>query len=394
MPEASTIGTNLKRIRKERGLSQEALADAADVSVDLIQKLEQGRRSSARVTSLSKLAAGLDAELSSLVDKRERLGSDRDGGSVLAIRDVLLSPSLLPGLDSDDAGDATPIDQLEHSVTEAWRRYRSGDFGELLAMLPGLIGEARVTHSALGASAVQSLAQAYEVASALMTQIGRTDLGMVAAERAVTVAHSGDDPLLWAWMHASYSWVLLHQDRYEEAQDLAVLTAQRVEPSFRDDDLRTAVWGNLLLTAVAPTVARGHDPDEYLRLAGASAERLGRRVDMYRSWFDPPSVAMQATYGYSTLKEPGKALGAARRIQPGDLTGISRGAHLMDVAQAHLDAGHRRTAATTLLEASTVSSVWFRHQRIARSVAEEIRDRETRLSPATRTLIKALDLTG
>ncbi|MFD0851739.1 hypothetical protein ACFQ07_05885, partial [Actinomadura adrarensis] len=74
------------------------------------------------------------------------------------------------------------------------------------------------------------------------------------------------------------------------------------------------------------------------------------------------------------------------------LQGISWGAHLMDVAQAHLDAGHRRTAATTLLEARSVSPVWFRHQRVARQVTEDIREAETRLTPATRALVKALDL--
>lgn len=398
MPDASTIGINLRRERRERGLSQEGLAEKAGLSKDLIQKLEQGRRATARVTTLAKLANALDVEVSQLVDKRERLGTDRDGGSVLAVRDVLLSPSLLPGLDADDSGEPTPLEELERSVGQAYRRYRAGEFGELLAMLPGLIGEARVTRSAVGAPAVQPLALAYDVAGAIMTQIGRTDLGLLATERAVTVAHGGDDPLLWAWMHAGYSWVLLHQDRYAEAESLAARTAERIDPSFRDGDMQIAVWGNLLLTAVAPTVAQESDPQEYLRLAGAAAERIGRRVDMYASWFDQPAVAMQATYGYSTLKKPGKALEAAKRItgpargRRGDLWGISWGAHLMDVAQAQFDSGHRRTAATTLLRAREVSPVWFRHQRVARSVAADIREVETRLSPETRALVKALDL--
>lgn len=398
MPDAGTIGINLRRVRRERGLSQEALAEKAALSKDLIQKLEQGRRATARVTTLSKLAGALDVEISQLVDKRERLGNDRDGGSVLAVRDALLSPSLLPGMDPADDGEPTPPERLERMVTEAYNHYRAGEFGELLAMLPGLIGEARVTHSTLGEPAVRPLALAYDVAGAIMTQIGRTDLGLVAAERAVSIAHGGDDPLLWAWMHAGYSWVLLHQDRYAEAEGLAAGVAARIDPSFRDGEMQIAVWGNLLLTAVAPTVAQERDPQEYLRLAGAGAERLGRRVDMFLSWFDQPSVAMQATYGYSTLKEPGKALKAAKRIRPpskyrpGDLIGISWGAHLMDVAQARFDAGHRRAAAMTLLEARQVSPVWFRHQRVARSVAADIREAETRMTPETRTLVKALDL--
>ncbi|WP_395111663.1 helix-turn-helix domain-containing protein [Actinomadura sp. SCN-SB] len=393
MPEPSAIGRNLKRRREERGLSQEGLAQAAEVSVDVVRKLEQGRRQSARITTLTKLANGLDVELAELADKRERLGADRDGGSVLAVRDVLLSPSLLPGLDADDGGEPTPAGELAQAVARAWAVYWAGDFGEVLAVLPGLIGEARHSHAALGTPAVEALTCAYDLASSLMTQIGRTDLGIIAAERAITTAYQGDDRLLWAVMHASYSWTLLHQGRHAEAEDVAARMAEQVEPSFRGDDLELSVWGNLLLTTIAPVVAQDRDPSEYLRLAAAGAARLERPVRAYHhAAFSPVTVAMQETYGYSVLAEPGKALKAARSIGPADLHGISRGAHLMDVAQAHLDSGHLAASRTTLLEAKQVSGVWFRHQRVARSVAEEIRERERQLTPETRTLVKALDL--
>ncbi|GAA4081740.1 helix-turn-helix domain-containing protein [Actinomadura miaoliensis] len=393
---SGTIGERLRLARRERGMTQEGLAQAAGVSVDLVSKLEQGRRESARITTLAKLANALDVEISHLVDRRDRLGADRDGGSVLAVRDVLLSPSLLPGMDTDDDGEPTPLDELERAVSRAWGHYWAGDFGEVLAALPGLIGEARITHSALGAPAVQPLALAYALASNLMTQIGRTDLGLVAAERAIIVAHTGNDKLLWATMHAEYSWVLLHQGRYAESERVAADMAVRIEPSFRDGEKEIAAWGNLLMTAIAPTVAQERTPDEYLRLAGAGAERLGRRVHVYHTSFAPPTVAMQATYAYSVLKKPGEALKAAKRIRPpskdhpGDLKGISWGAHLMDVAQARFDAGHRSAAAATLLEAREVAPVWFRHQRIARSLTRDIRETERRLTPATRELAKAL----
>ncbi|WP_131735969.1 helix-turn-helix domain-containing protein [Actinomadura roseirufa] len=392
MYDESSIGARLRSLRKERALTQEQLAEASGVSVDLIGKLERGRRSTARLTSIAKLAGALDVEVSALTDKRERLGRDRDGGSVLALRDVLTSPSLLPGFDADDPGEPTPMDRLERAVGKAWADYWAGNFGEVLAALPGLIGEARVTREALGNPAVQPLALAYEVASCLAAQIGRADLGILAAERAVNAAYGGDDPLLWACMHWSYAWVLFHQDRYAEAETVVVKMAEKIEPGFRGTDMEVAVWGSLLTTAVAPTVAQDRDPGEYLRLAGAAAERIGGRMWVYRTSFGPATVAMQAGYGYAVLKEPAKVLEASRRIRPGDLKGISWGAHLMDVAQAHLDAGHRRTAATKLLEARQVSPVWFRHQRVARQVTAEIREQERRLTPETRTLVKALKL--
>lgn len=392
MTDGSTIGERLRRIRRERMMTQDQLAEASGISRDLISMLERGSRSSARLGTITALANALDVEISELVDRRDHLQGDRDGGSVLAIRDALLNPALLPGIDTGHDVEPTPLDELDAHLEAAWRRYWAGAFGELTAVLPSLIGEARTSYAALGVAAVRPLALTYELAASLMTQLGRTDLGAIAAERAITAAHAGDDELLWVYLHACYSWVLLHQGRHREAEELAASMARRIAPSFTDGDLEIGVWGNMLMTAVAPAAARERDPAEYLSLARAGAERVGRRLPVYRTSFGPATVAMQATYGYSVLKEPGKALEAARRIHPGDLKGISWGAHLMDVAQAHADAGHRRTAVTTLLEAREVSPVWFRHQRVARSLVEEIRVQETRLSPVVRTLARSLDL--
>src|ERR671917_677553 len=66
-----TIGSQLRRLRRLRGLTQEELADGANVSRDLVAKLEQGRRQSARLASLASLARALDVELSALVTSTE-----------------------------------------------------------------------------------------------------------------------------------------------------------------------------------------------------------------------------------------------------------------------------------------------------------------------------------
>jgi len=70
---AGTIGERLHRLRSERGITQEALAALAGLSVDLVKKLEQGRRQAARPTTLAALANALDVPMSELTDKRPRL---------------------------------------------------------------------------------------------------------------------------------------------------------------------------------------------------------------------------------------------------------------------------------------------------------------------------------
>src|SRR4051794_2060748 len=99
MHDGITIGDRLKSIREDHALTQEELAVRAGLSRDIIAKLEQNRRLTARLTTLVKLANALDVDLSHLTDRRDRMGGERDGGSVLALRDALLSPAFLPDLD-------------------------------------------------------------------------------------------------------------------------------------------------------------------------------------------------------------------------------------------------------------------------------------------------------
>jgi transcriptional regulator with XRE-family HTH domain len=392
MTDASPLGARLKAARKDRDLTQEELAEAAGLSRDLIAKLEQGQRQSARLISLVKLANALDVELSTLVGKRDQLGADRDGGSVLTLRDAILSPSFLPALDDGAEGEPTAVEVLQDAVNDAWRHYWAGEFGPLLARIPGLIAEARLSHSAFGPSAARVLSQSYDLGANLLVQLGRTDLAAIASERAIVAAHDGDDEFLWATLHATYSWLLLHQARLEESERVAADIAARIEPSFSSPPTHLAAWGNLLVTALAPAAAAGRDVAEYVSMASAAGERLGERVPVYHTAFGPASAAMQAVHAYTVRREPAKALKAARRLQPGDLRGISWGAHLLDVAQAHADTRHFKTAEERLLEARAQSDVWFRHQAVAKNLVETIREEETRLSPGIRSLARSLGI--
>ncbi|MFC4586519.1 helix-turn-helix domain-containing protein [Sphaerisporangium corydalis] len=394
MDDRGGIGRQLKRTREDRGLTQEQLAERSGLSRDIIAKLEQGRRRSARLTTIMRLANALDVELAEMIGKRDRMGADRDGGSVLALRDALISPGFLSGADDGHHGEPTSLADVTAAVEDACRRYWAGDFGWLLARLPGLIGEARQTHAAVGEAAVYPLAMAYDLAASIMVHLGRDDLAAIGAERAIATAHGGGDELLWATLHATYAWVLLHQARLGEAERLAASMAQRIEPAFSAPASHIAAWGNLLMTALAPAAAAGQDISEYITLASAGAERLGEHVGVYNSAFGPATVAMQATHAYSVRREPDKALVASRRIRPGQVTGIAYGSHLLDVAQAHLDARDHTAAVRHLQEARALSPVWFRHQRVALTLVAEVREAETRPSAAVRSLANSLPLEG
>lgn len=383
MPEVSIIGRQIRSLRQEMGLTQEQLAARAGVSVDLIKKLEQGARQDARITYLMRLAGALDVDMSELIGKKPQI--QRDTASVLAIRDVLLSPALLPGFGPEDDGGPASAAEMQHSVDAAWKLYWLGDFGQLAARVPGLIGEARVV------GAAGPLAQSYQLAACLMVHFGKDDLAAIAAERAIAAAAAGEDELQWATLHGTYAWVLLHQGRPRESEDHALRVAERIEPGFKSPPEHLVVWGGLLLTAMAAAVAgaRRGPAEEYISLSRSAAARFtgGDRHD-YQSNFGPTQVAMQATHAYAVLREPGAALTAVRGVQRDDLRPISYGRHLVDVASAQMDARYHGAAERTLTEASAVSPTWFKHQGPARSLVRRLREQQTRLSPALQGLVR------
>lgn len=395
MSDETKLGDRLRRIRRESGLSQEQLADRAGISIEMVRKTEQGRKYP-RLPVLMRIAQALDVPLSELADNRPRLDGVEEGASVLALRDVLLSPSLIPGLGIADSGEPGTVRQLQAAADDVGATYWQGDFPRMAAVLPGLISSARLTREEAGPAAGSVLAQLYDLSAALLVHLGKEDLAAVAAERAISAAASAGDEQLHAMMQGTYAWVLLHQGRLEEAERIAAAAADRIEPAFSAPAEHIAAWGSLLMTALGPAAAAGRDTVEsYIRLAGAGAERLGRRVRVYQTSFAPATVHMQATYAYAVAREPGKALEAAARVRPGDLPGtISRGRHLLDVAQAHVDARHGADATAALAEAHALAPVWFRHQGVARVLVSELLERQHRLTGPLRELAIATDADG
>ncbi|MGH8230045.1 MAG: helix-turn-helix domain-containing protein [Steroidobacteraceae bacterium] len=76
-PIAVAFGRVLREQRDARGLSQEAMAQKADVDRTFISQIERGIRR-ATLTTLCKLSHGLDVAPSTLIARMERqLAADR-----------------------------------------------------------------------------------------------------------------------------------------------------------------------------------------------------------------------------------------------------------------------------------------------------------------------------
>lgn len=395
MSEAKTIGDRLKLLRHERAMTRNELAGEAGVNADVIEKLEHGRRQTARVTWLMKLAGALKTELSGLLGKPRP--EEREARAAPAVCDAVAAPESTPGMDADDGGEAPDLGELRRAVAEAWRVYWSGDLSRVVTTLPGLLGEARLASRSLGVKAAAPLADAQYLAAHLLSHLGRTDLAALATEEAIQAAESGDDELRWTALHGAYSFALLHQGLTRVCEDHAVRIAEENEPYRDDAELRRlTVWGGLILAAMSAAVTgtRAGAVGDYVGLARSAAGRFDRdRLD-YHVRFGPSEVAMHATHAYAILHEPGLALQAAGAVHRDDLPRDMYGRHLLDVARAQTQLMDLREAESTLQEAESLSRRSFRHRGPARALVEELVEQMAHVSPELRRMARSVEIEG
>lgn len=114
-PQSRRLGRLVCRLRSARGLTQEGLAERAELAADTIRQLERGRFSPS-LDTLSKLVAGLDSNLAALfaahegtddAPAREILAMARRFNGVelaLAVRVLSLLAAMLRCLADSSAG--------------------------------------------------------------------------------------------------------------------------------------------------------------------------------------------------------------------------------------------------------------------------------------------------
>lgn len=132
---------------------------------------------------------------------RPTVRGDDSAGLVLPVRKALTSLAGFPGLPSDTAESRpSSLHQLRRAVAHAEEVRQHGTFAELAGLLPGLIAETRAAARELSgddrARAFGLLSEAFQIASTMMTALGKEDLGYIGLIRAQEAARaSGDEAL-------------------------------------------------------------------------------------------------------------------------------------------------------------------------------------------------------
>jgi transcriptional regulator with XRE-family HTH domain len=390
------IGERIRRLRKAARMTQEDLAAAAGLSTDLIRKLEQGRRETASIRSLHRIAAALDVDLGELLGRDSMPDAAPDAG-VVALRQAVADVADLLG---DVEGEPLSLREAERSVTYLWGTYWSGKWDQLTGLIPqALIGLHATLHAADATTrlkAAEHLAGGYWVAASTLTHLHQPDAGFMAVRRALGLVAGGDDELLVAVLKGSVSWQLLVSGRFLDAERVARRAAESIEPHGDVSAQTLSVYGSLLVQ-VANAAARGDRmaiAGDFLESGREVAQRVAADRMDYEIPFGPSLVTMQTVdVGVVTEDYPAAVDAASRMPANPGLPLASRCRHLTDRACAHANLGQDEQALRLLLTAESMSPDWIRHQSLARAVTRDLLATERRRSTPLRELAMRIGVT-
>ncbi|MFF3733057.1 helix-turn-helix domain-containing protein [Streptomyces sp. NPDC002476] len=378
------LGDKLRRLRRLSGLTQEALAERAGVSVDIVRYLEQKRKHSARLPTLHALSQGLGVELTSLLGDPPGVSSsgDIDPPQLVAVRRAIMPPLFAPPAEPDDVTSLS-LPAVRSEIADAWTLYHAAEFGRLMDLLPGIIADARLVASVGStderAAGQAALGKALQLGGHLSIRLGKTDLALSALERAIAAAGASSDPLLAPMISNSVTWAYQRQNRLDDATHLAIHAADGVEREHATNASGVRVWGGLLMSA-ATSYARSGDydrADEMMRASEAAAGRLtklpapedGRLVSVFsRSSVRIERVRLAVQYGHP---EDALALAKGMRLSP-DTPPSWRTWLLLDVARAHTDTGNAEGALKALESLRRVAPTWMRHHTLAVAIVHDL----------------------
>ncbi|WAL74765.1 helix-turn-helix transcriptional regulator [Kitasatospora sp. YST-16] len=378
------LGDRLGRLRRLADLTQEGLAEKSGVSADVVRKLEQKRKHSARLPTLHALARGLGVEVTALLGDPPAVPStgDVEPPELVAVRRAIMPPLFAPPLVPDGADRLSPA-LLRAEIAEAWTLYHNADFGRVMELLPGVIADARLVAAVgRGRDRLQgqhALGKVLQLGGHLAIRLGKTDLGLSSLERAVAAADASEDPLLSAMICNSVAWAYQRQNRLDDAQVLAVRAADGLERDRTTSAERLRVWGGLVMSAATSTARSGDyagASDMMLtaeqataRLARLEAPADGRMVSV----FSRSSVRIERVRLAVQHARPEEALTLARGLRlSADTPPSWRTWLLLDVARAHTDLGDAAGAVATLEKLQRVAPGWMRHHTLAVAIVSDL----------------------
>jgi transcriptional regulator with XRE-family HTH domain len=348
---ARTVGARVRAARLADHRTQAVIAGLAGITTDYLYQIERGKKLPT-IPVLAQLADVLRVPLSTLLGEEPTPSDQRP---VERIGDALFRALTQPV----PSYEPPPVVDLRQHIESAWRTWQTSPYrySKVIAQLPTLITDTELAERRHRADDDQARRRAvnrcavdlYGLLRTVAKRVGRMDLSLLVADRAIRAAEVADDPYRLAAAHWNLAHVLLAEHEAGGAEAVAMQAADAIRPLSKANDLdATALYGALVLLSSVTSVRQGkvwtarQRVDEAAQLAGRTSER-----NVCWTAFGPTNVAMHAMSIEVEAGETAEALRLADQIDHNHSPSIERRvAFLLEQAKGY---EQRRDYASTLL---------------------------------------------
>lgn len=381
---ARKIGAQVRAQRAAKRQTQAVVAGLSGITTDYLYQIERGKKLPT-IPVLTQLAVALGVEIGSLLGEAgsppvgtnqfrvssapvgrrrrpEHANEPRHRTTVdpgEALYRALTQPFAAPMLHEAEKSHQPPsFDELRLRVRDAWYTWQTSPerYSALVEHLPTIIADTEQAERRQGEKESgeyrkiqRCAADLYGLLRTVCKRVGRVDLSLLVADRAIRAADSADDPHRQAAACWNLAHVLLAEGRAEGAESVAMQAAHRLQPHMKADDLdAVALSGALTLLGAVASVRQGQIWTARQRICSASqlAKLTGERNVLW-TVFGPTNVAMYAVSVEIEAGEAAESLRLAEQIDYERSPSIERRvAFLLDQAKAHVQ---RREYASSLL---------------------------------------------
>jgi len=381
MTDDLSIGDRVAFYRRRRGQSQEVLAGLVGRTEDWLSRVENNKIELDRLSVIRRLADALDVSIGDLVAEPTLLDWTSDSGTrtVPALRSVLMDyrqvSGLLAGAGNGD-GEPPSLDALQRDIGEVFDAYQASRYGYVTGRAPLVLSDAVRAANATGSAdrtrAQGLLALAYQVAVAVLTKLGESDLAWIASERGLAAAQQADNPVVLGSLFRSVTHALHKTGRFQAGVELTEAAAVVLQPhlSSRADDALLSIYGSLFLTG-AVAASRADDrrtTSAFLTEAQDSATRLGRDANAMWTAFGPSNVAIHRMTTAMELGDVQVAVDLGPRVDASGLPVERQVRHAIETARAYSARNRRDDALGVLLDAEQLAPEQIKHHTISRQL--------------------------
>lgn len=369
------IGQLIRLYRIDRKKSLTNIATHAGITARYLAMIEAGTKTPA-LGVLRDIAKVLGVRTSALLG--EAPSEDHEGPvnprlaelerALITYRTVSLSDHTeLPTLEA--------LNEQIEATRETWFTSPS-KYSDALAVLPRLIidSERAVHESARSRQACRQASKIYQLTRAVLKYLGRTDLCATVSDRAMRYAEEAEDPLLVAAATWSMGHALLTDDMPGGALDLAMRSAEKLEPLLPDGTEEVfCLYGGLQLVATLGAMRTG-DPWRARELLRGPTEEAARHVNEMRQtnntiFFGPVNVGIHRVRVEYESGDISEALRLADDVDITQTPSLERKNSLLyKVAQCYEFKGNDTAVFLHLKMAEKLCPEDFRHRQDIRSM--------------------------